>query len=54
MDKIPPLYLIKNNNSKLFIDKLAEGIAKVATAIFPRPVVVRFSDFKTNEYKKLI
>ena len=52
--KYHPLYLIKNNNSKLFIDKLAEGIAKVATAIFPRPVVVRFSDFKTNEYKKLI
>ncbi|MEM4084780.1 MAG: pyruvate, water dikinase [Saccharolobus sp.] len=52
--KYHPLYLIKNNNSKLFIDKLAEGIAKVASAIFPRPVVVRFSDFKTNEYKKLI
>ncbi|MEM4943474.1 MAG: pyruvate, water dikinase [Saccharolobus sp.] len=52
--KYHPLYLIKNNNSKLFIDKLAEGIAKVASAIYPRPVVVRFSDFKTNEYKKLI
>lgn len=49
-----PLYLIKIGNPTLFIDKLAEGIAKVASAIYPRPVVVRFSDFKTNEYKKLI
>ncbi|NON61486.1 putative PEP-binding protein, partial [Acidianus sp. RZ1] len=36
-----------------FVDKLAEGVAKVATAIYPRPVVVRFSDFKTNEYRRL-
>ncbi|ACP35431.1 pyruvate, water dikinase [Saccharolobus islandicus] len=49
-----PLYLIKIGNAELFVDKLAEGIAKVASAIYPRPVVVRFSDFKTNEYKKLI
>lgn len=49
-----PLYLIKIGNPMLFIDKLAEGIAKVASAIYPRPVVVRFSDFKTNEYKKLV
>jgi pyruvate,water dikinase len=49
-----PLYLIKIGNPTLFIDKLAEGIAKVASAIYPRPVVVRFSDFKTNEYKKLV
>ncbi|WP_338601524.1 pyruvate, water dikinase [Sulfolobus tengchongensis] len=49
-----PLYLIKMGNPELFVDKLAEGIAKVASAIYPRPVVVRFSDFKTNEYKKLI
>ncbi len=49
-----PLYLIKIGNAELLVDKLAEGIAKVASAIYPRPVVVRFSDFKTNEYKKLI
>ncbi|TRM74028.1 phosphoenolpyruvate synthase, partial [Sulfolobus sp. A20-N-F8] len=49
-----PLHLIKIGNAALFIDKLAEGIAKVASAIYPRPVVVRFSDFKTNEYKRLI
>ncbi len=48
-----PLYLIKEKKEQLFIDKLAEGIAKVAQAIYPRPVVVRFSDFKSNEYKGL-
>ncbi len=48
-----PLYLLETGQSQLFIDKLAEGIATVARAIQPRPVVVRFSDFKTNEYREL-
>ncbi|OYT40353.1 MAG: phosphoenolpyruvate synthase [Desulfurococcales archaeon ex4484_58] len=48
-----PLYLIDIGKPDLFIDKLAEGIAKVAQAIYPRPIVVRFSDFKTNEYRGL-
>ncbi|MBC7130055.1 phosphoenolpyruvate synthase, partial [Candidatus Bathyarchaeota archaeon] len=48
-----PLYLIEIGQSQKFIDKLAEGIATVARAIQPRPVVVRFSDFKTNEYRDL-
>jgi pyruvate,water dikinase len=48
-----PLYLIEQGKPEVFIDKLAEGIAKVAQAIYPRPVVVRFSDFKTNEYRGL-
>jgi len=48
-----PLYLIEIGKENLFVDKLAEGIAKVAQAIYPRPVVVRFSDFKTNEYRGL-
>ena len=52
--KYHPLYLIKTGKPELFVDKLAEGIAMVASAIYPRPVVVRFSDFKTNEYKRLI
>ncbi len=51
--KYHPLYLVKTGQSNLFIDKLAEGVAKVAQTIYPRPVVVRFSDFKTNEYRKL-
>lgn len=48
-----PLYLIETGQSQKFVDKLAEGIATVARAIQPRPVVVRFSDFKTNEYRDL-
>ena len=48
-----PLYLIEIRQSQKFVDKLAEGIATVARAIQPRPVVVRFSDFKTNEYREL-
>lgn len=51
--KYHPLYLIKNGKPEVFVDKLAEGISIVASAIYPRPVVVRFSDFKTNEYKRL-
>jgi pyruvate,water dikinase len=48
-----PMYLVEMKQEELFINKLAEGIAKVAQAVYPRPVVVRFSDFKTNEYKGL-
>ena len=48
-----PLYLIEQGRGVYFIDKLADGIAKVASAIYPRPVVVRFSDFKSNEYRRL-
>ena len=48
-----PLYLIKIGKPEEFVNKLADGIAKVAQAIYPRPIVVRFSDFKTNEYRGL-
>ena len=48
-----PLYLIKIGKPDEFVNKLADGIAKVAQAIYPRPIVVRFSDFKTNEYRGL-
>ena len=37
-----------------FVRKLAEGIAKIAAAFYPKPVIVRMSDFKSNEYAKLI
>jgi len=48
-----PLYLIETGQAQKFVDKLAQGIATVARAIQPRAVVVRFSDFKTNEYREL-
>ncbi|HEU4622929.1 MAG TPA: phosphoenolpyruvate synthase [Burkholderiaceae bacterium] len=37
-----------------YVDKLAEGIATIAAAFWPKPVIVRMSDFKSNEYRKLI
>jgi pyruvate,water dikinase len=37
-----------------FVEKLSEGIGTIAAAFFPRPVIVRLSDFKTNEYAQLI
>jgi len=49
----PPMYLIETGQSQKLIDKFAEGIATVARGVEPRPVVVRFSDFKTNEYRNL-
>ena len=37
-----------------YVDKLTEGVATIAAAFYPKPVIVRLSDFKSNEYKKLI
>jgi len=48
-----PLYLLDMGEEDKFVNKLAEGIAMVARQVHPRPVVVRFSDFKSNEYKEL-
>jgi pyruvate,water dikinase len=42
------------DKTQFYIDKLAYGIAKIAAAFYPKPVIVRFSDFKTNEYRSLI
>ncbi|MFO7285279.1 MAG: phosphoenolpyruvate synthase [Gammaproteobacteria bacterium] len=39
---------------RFFVDKLAEGIATIAAAFAPKPVIVRLSDFKSNEYANLI
>ncbi len=48
-----PMYLVKNNQGDMMIEKLAEGISKVAQAIYPRNIVVRMSDFRTNEFRGL-
>lgn len=50
---IHPMYLVKQNKGDILISRMAEGIAAVAQAIYPRPVVVRFSDFRTNEFRGL-
>jgi pyruvate,water dikinase len=43
-----------DNGEHFFIDKLSFGIGKIAAAFYPSPVIVRFSDFKTNEYYNLL
>jgi len=48
-----PLYLIEKGESEKAVNMLAEGIAKVTRAMAPRPVVLRLSDFKSSEYRKL-
>jgi len=49
-----PKKLIKDGKQKVFVEKLAEGIAEFCKSFSPRPVVYRASDFKTNEYRSLI
>ncbi|MGC8601059.1 MAG: phosphoenolpyruvate synthase [Thermoprotei archaeon] len=48
-----PLYLIKIGHPEKVVNGLAEGFRKVAQAFNPRPVVLRFSDFKSSEYRDL-
>jgi len=48
-----PLHMLDTGRESEFVTKLAEAISTVSRAIAPRPVVVRFSDFKTNEYREL-
>lgn len=43
-----------DNKVEYYVSKLSEGIAQIASASFPHQVIVRFSDFKTNEYRTLI
>jgi len=42
------------DKAQYFVDKLAEGVGMLAAAFYPKPVIVRLSDFKTNEYANLI
>jgi pyruvate,water dikinase len=46
-----PLALIKQGRGDELVDRLADGLAKVCQAFHPRPVIIRTSDFKTNEYR---
>ncbi len=43
-----------NDKKQYFVDKLAEGIGKIAAAFHPKTVIVRLSDFKSNEYARLL
>lgn len=42
------------DKKEFYINKLSQGIATIAAAFYPKPVIVRLSDFKTNEYRNLI
>ncbi|MDD2935602.1 MAG: phosphoenolpyruvate synthase [Candidatus Pacebacteria bacterium] len=42
------------DKKQFFVDKLAEGVARISAAFYPKPVIVRLSDFKSNEYANLI
>ncbi len=48
-----PLYLIETGHPEKVVDSLADGIRKVCQELAPRPVVLRFSDFKSSEYRDL-
>lgn len=52
--EIDKLTIGYKDKTQYFIEKLAEGIAQIGAAFWPNQVIVRFSDFKTNEYRALI
>ncbi|MCK4473719.1 phosphoenolpyruvate synthase [Candidatus Parcubacteria bacterium] len=52
--KIEEITIGYKDKKQYFVDKLAEGVAFIGSAFYPKEVIVRLSDFKTNEYKNLI
>ncbi|MFA5878198.1 MAG: phosphoenolpyruvate synthase [Candidatus Staskawiczbacteria bacterium] len=52
--KIAAITVEHKDKKEFFIKELAEGIAQIASAVYPKETIVRFSDFKTNEYKNLV
>ena len=48
-----PLYLLKVGKESEFVEGLVSGISRIAGAFYPKPVIFRLSDFKSNEYAKL-
>lgn len=53
-EKIAQITVEHKDKKEYFINELAEGVAQIAAAFYPKPVLVRLSDFKTNEYKNLV
>jgi pyruvate, water dikinase len=52
--KIKELTAQYTDKTQFFVDKLAQGIGTIAAAFYPKPVIVRLSDFKSNEYANLL
>ncbi len=53
-ERIEEITVEHEGKKDFFVKELTEGIAQIAAAFYPDPVIVRFSDFKTNEYKNLV
>ncbi|MEM7714572.1 MAG: phosphoenolpyruvate synthase [Cyanobacteria bacterium P01_A01_bin.68] len=53
-DKIGQITALYEHKPAFFVDKLAQGIARITAAFYPKPVIVRMSDFKSNEYANLL
>jgi len=51
IDNLTPLY---KDKVQFYVDELALGIARIAATFYPKEVIIRFSDFKTNEYRTLL
>lgn len=54
MEEIDKLTKGYTDKTRYYVDELTEGIAKIAAAFYPNDVIIRFSDFKTNEYRTLL
>ncbi len=52
--KIDQITSVYEDKAQFFIDKLAEGVSRIAAGFYPNDVIVRLSDFKTNEYENLL
>ncbi|MFB8789303.1 MAG: phosphoenolpyruvate synthase [Potamolinea sp.] len=52
--QIAELTKLYDNKPQFFVDKLARGVGMIAAAFYPKPVIVRMSDFKSNEYANLL
>jgi len=52
--KIDEITAVYDDKRQFFIDKLSEGVARIAAGFYPNDVIVRLSDFKTNEYENLL
>ncbi|MEA3229020.1 MAG: phosphoenolpyruvate synthase [Campylobacterota bacterium] len=54
MQKIKLFMLPHTDTKQFFLEKLSEGIATIAAAFYPKPVIIRTSDFKSNEYRNML
>ncbi|HWP34647.1 MAG TPA: putative PEP-binding protein [Thermodesulfobacteriota bacterium] len=48
-----PRHLLAQGRGELFVDRIVEGLARAGSTLWPRPIILRFSDLKTNEYRLL-